>query len=263
MAATDGLAVPLRSQAFRLTAPIFDADGDLVTGMTGLDAVVSIDGATAFYTQNNPVEVATGIGLCYLDLAATEMAGNTIAGRIIVTNSGAKNTPFVLYTATAIGFDGLVNAIWATPIRALGTAGQTAVSQETTNAVWATPTRSLTDWVGIVNAVWATPSRITTSVASPVGVGSNFDKTSYTLTAAAATSIADSVLDRDLGAGVDSGSMTVRTVRQALRFLRNKWSISSTTLTVTKEDDSTTSWTSVLATAASADPVVGSDPAGP
>lgn len=77
----------------------------------------------------------------------------------------------------------------------------------------------------------------------------------------AVNEIADGLLNRDMSTGTDSGSTTVRTVRQALRFLRNKWSISSTTLTVTKEDDSTASWTSTLTTSASADPITGSDPA--
>jgi hypothetical protein len=72
---------------------------------------------------------------------------------------------------------------------------------------------------------------------------------------------ADALLNRDMSTGTDSGSATVRTVRQALRFLRNKWSISGSTLTVTKEDDSTASWTSTLSTSGSAEPVVGSDPA--
>lgn len=72
---------------------------------------------------------------------------------------------------------------------------------------------------------------------------------------------ADALLNRDMAAGTDSGSPTVRTVRQALRFLRNKWSLSGTTLTVTKEDDTTASWTSTVSTDAAAVPVVGNDPA--
>jgi len=75
------------------------------------------------------------------------------------------------------------------------------------------------------------------------------------------TQIADAILDRDMATGTDSGSPTVRTVRQALRFLRNKWAVSAGTLTVKKEDDSTTSWTSTVSTDAGAVPIVGSDPA--
>jgi len=78
-----------------------------------------------------------------------------------------------------------------------------------------------------------------------------------------AIEIADALLDRNMATGTDSGSTTVRTPRQALRFLRNKWSISGTTLTVRKEDDSTASWTSEITGTAGADPITSSDPAGP
>ena len=74
--------------------------------------------------------------------------------------------------------------------------------------------------------------------------------------------IADAILDRDMSVGTDSGSTTFRTMRQALRFLRNKWSITGTALTVTKEDDATASWTSVVTTDAAADPITANDPAG-
>jgi hypothetical protein len=78
----------------------------------------------------------------------------------------------------------------------------------------------------------------------------------------AVNAIADGLLNRDMATGTDSGSSTVRTVRQALRFLRNKWSISGGTLTVCKEDDSTASWTAAVTTTAG-DPVSAADPAGP
>lgn len=78
-----------------------------------------------------------------------------------------------------------------------------------------------------------------------------------------AVQIADTLLDRDMSSGTDSGSTTVRTVRQALRFLRNKWSISGTTLTVTKENDTTASWTAQVTGTSGADPITSSDPAGP
>jgi hypothetical protein len=82
-------------------------------------------------------------------------------------------------------------------------------------------------------------------------------------TAPTAVAVADALLDRDMSTGTDSGSSTVRTVRQALRFLRNKWSVSGTTLTITKENDATASWTSQIAGTAGADPITSSDPAGP
>ncbi len=82
------------------------------------------------------------------------------------------------------------------------------------------------------------------------------------LTSGERTSVADAMLDRDMSVGTDSGSTTVRTVRQALRFLRNKWAISAGTLTVYKEDDAASSWSSTVVTTAG-NPVSSSDPAGP
>lgn len=82
------------------------------------------------------------------------------------------------------------------------------------------------------------------------------------IASAALNEIADAVLDRNMTTGTDSGSTTVRTVRQALRILRNKVSIAAGTMTVTKEDDSTSSWTAAVATTAG-DPISEIDPAGP
>jgi hypothetical protein len=78
----------------------------------------------------------------------------------------------------------------------------------------------------------------------------------------AVTEIADGILNRDMSVGTDSGSPTVRTVRQALRILRNKWAISGATQTIYKEDDSTSSWSQELTGTAGADPITGTDPAG-
>jgi hypothetical protein len=71
---------------------------------------------------------------------------------------------------------------------------------------------------------------------------------------------ADVLLNRNLATGTDSGTETVRTVRQALRVLRNKVSIAAGTLTVTKEDDTTASWTGAVTTTAG-DPISAVDPA--
>jgi len=58
-----------------------------------------------------------------------------------------------------------------------------------------------------------------------------------------ATEIADAILTRDWTAV--SGA-AARSVLNALRFLRNKWSVAGGTLTVTAEDDTTTAWTATL-----------------
>lgn len=73
-----------------------------------------------------------------------------------------------------------------------------------------------------------------------------------------ANQVADTTLNRDMAA---VGDTNTRSVLNALRFIRNKWTNSGTTLTVFKEDDVTPAWTAVLASTPGADPVSGVDPA--
>jgi hypothetical protein len=65
---------------------------------------------------------------------------------------------------------------------------------------------------------------------------------------------------------VSTGAFTVvpiddRTVRSAFRYIRNKINISSSTMTVSIEDDTTSAWTAVLTTSPGVDPVTAIDPA--
>lgn len=99
MAAGDAKAIPVKAAALRITFPIFDADGDLVTGATGLDSEISKDGGTFADCTNEATEIATSSGMYYLDLTATEMNADTVAIIVKTTTSGAKTTPIVLYTA--------------------------------------------------------------------------------------------------------------------------------------------------------------------
>ena len=69
---------------------------------------------------------------------------------------------------------------------------------------------------------------------------------------------ADALLNRDMSAVSDTNA---RSPLNALRFLRNKRGTAAGTLTVTKEDDSTSAWTAALTTDAAAVPVITVDPA--
>ena len=69
---------------------------------------------------------------------------------------------------------------------------------------------------------------------------------------------ADALLNRDMSAVSDTNA---RSPLNALRFLRNRWSISGTTLSVKKENDTIEAWTAVVTAAPGADPISGSDPA--
>lgn len=116
-------------------------------------------------------------------------------------------------------------------------------------------------WQDTTAGDFTTALSVGKSVMNGVTLGTGL--TVNALATAERASIADAILDRDMSTGTDSGSTTVRTARQALRFLRNKWAIAAGTLTVYKEDDATSSWTAVVTTDAAASPIVSNDPAGP
>lgn len=97
MASTDARPVPIKNTAYRVVFPIFDADGDLVTGATGLDSEVSKDQGTFADCTNEATEIATASGMYYLDLTSTEMDADCVAVIVKTSSSGAKTTPLVMY----------------------------------------------------------------------------------------------------------------------------------------------------------------------
>lgn len=97
MAASDARPIPRKNVAYRVTFPILDADGDLVSGATALDSEVSLDGAGFSDCTSEATEIATASGVYYLDLTADEMNGDTVAVIVKTTSSGAKTTVLVFY----------------------------------------------------------------------------------------------------------------------------------------------------------------------
>lgn len=69
--------------------------------------------------------------------------------------------------------------------------------------------------------------------------------------------IADAFLKRDMSAVTGESS---RSPLNAFRKLRNKWSISGSTVTYTKEDDTTSAYTSAISTTGGANPITAEDP---
>jgi hypothetical protein len=72
--------------------------------------------------------------------------------------------------------------------------------------------------------------------------------------------LADEMLARDLGSGLNVGTAEERTVRSALRALRNKINVGSSQMVVKKEDDTTDAWTASVTTTAVSSNVSGIDP---
>lgn len=96
MAASDARQNPRRAVAFRVTFPILDADGDLVSGAENLDTEVSLDGTAFVNATNESVEIDTASGIYYLDLTAAEMDAATVAIIVKTTSDQAKTTTIVL-----------------------------------------------------------------------------------------------------------------------------------------------------------------------
>jgi hypothetical protein len=74
--------------------------------------------------------------------------------------------------------------------------------------------------------------------------------------------IADAVLCRDMGSARGQSVFTVasRSLLNAISFLRNKWAIAGTTLTVNTEDDSATAWSATIVPTSGATPITSVDP---
>lgn len=128
MASSDARPMPLKNTAFRVTFPILDSTGSLVTGATGLDSEISKDGGTFADCTNEATEIATSSGMYYLDLTSTEMNADTVALIIKTSTSGAKTTPIVLYPVEATDISVNVTAWNGTAIPGVDTAGYPKVT---------------------------------------------------------------------------------------------------------------------------------------
>jgi len=97
MASGDAKPFPIKNAVLRVTLPIFDADGDLVTGAAALDSEVSKDGGTFADATNEATEIATASGMYYLDLTASEMNADTVVIIVKTSTAGAKTSPIIIY----------------------------------------------------------------------------------------------------------------------------------------------------------------------
>ena len=84
--------------------------------------------------------------------------------------------------------------------------------------------------------------------------------TANSLATDAVTEIADGILGRDLGSGSSAGAINERTVRSALRGLRNKTTVINSEMTVYKEDDASTAWSATVSSSDSSKTITGVDP---
>lgn len=204
----------------------------------------------------------------------TQFAGQTVTAAAGVTLPASVASPTNITAATGITVatnnDKTGYTLTAGPLDAAATRAALGLASANLDTQLTTIDDLLDTEVAAIKAktdqlVFTTANRVD---ATAITVS---DKTGYSIAsggigsgahaAAELNAIADALLDRNMATGTDNGtnSTAVRTVRQALRRMRNKESIAAGTLTVTKEDDSTTSWTAAVTTTAG-DPLSAVDP---
>jgi hypothetical protein len=196
MASTDARPVPQKNVAYRVTFPILDAAGDLVTAAGSLDSEVSIDAGTFADCTNEATEIATASGMYYLDLTSGEMNGDTVA--IIVKSTGGKTVPVVLYPEEAGDMRADVTHWSGTAVAAVDTAGYPKVTiKDGTGAGEIALTSGAVDSVTTV----ATATAVTTVN----GLAANVI-TAASLAADAGAEIADAVWDEAIAGHAGAGS---------------------------------------------------------
>jgi len=198
MAAGDATWNPKKNVAYRVTFPILDADGDLVTGATGLDSEVSKDAGTFADCTNEATEIATSSGVYYLDLTATEMNADTVAVIVKTSSSGAKTTVLVMYPLETS--DMPVDVLSWNSVVATGMPMPT-YTQPSGFLAATFPSGTIASTTNITAGTIAT-------VTNAVTVGTNNDKTGYSLVTAppTAATIADAVWDETIGDHLAAGS---------------------------------------------------------
>lgn len=257
MAASDARPVPRKNTAFRVTFPILDADGDLVTGAASLDSEVSIDGAAFADATAEATEIASASGVYYLDLTAGEMNGDTIAVIVKTATAGAKTTPIIIYPeeigdfrADAVMVSGDQTAADNLETFLDGTGGQAFTGTFTGNL-----TGSVASVTGAVGSVTGgVGGSVTGSVGSVVGdVGGNLVGTVGSLSATAKSNVNAEVVDAlatdtyaEPAAVVAATATLAQKIGWVTAFFRNKRTTTATTDTLLADDGTTTVATSTL-----------------
>ena len=203
------------------------------TGQTGPTVTISKNGATAVSGAGTFTEV--GNGVYYYEFTAGEadtlgwIALNVQKATCRQYNAIIQIMAYDYAAGTNLGLSNLNDTITSRM------ATFTYTAPPTTADIWTYATRTLTSGAAPSTAdIWTYATRTLTSGAAP-----------------SATTIADAVLNRKLDStGDGTDTLNERTVRSALRAMRNKVAVASGVMTVTKEDDATTAWTASLSNTA-------------
>lgn len=255
----NALNYPIYGVPFGIIVPILDNDGDPVSGAAGLDSEISKNGDTPADCTNEATEIGSS-GSYYLLLTGTELTADVVSGLTKTSTTDAKATPWALYprklvtvrSGTAASAGSLTDSI------VLDSGASDQDDYYNGMVVIATidgnvEARVISDYVGSTKTASVVPDW---NVA-PDNNDTFIIKLPEGMQVPSLKAITEDILKRDWTGMTGEAA---RSVLNALRFLRNKWSIASSTLTVTKEDDSSSAWTGTVSTDPAAEPIIGSDP---
>lgn len=220
MASTDARAIPYKSAAWRVTFPILDADGDPVTGATGLDSEISKDGGAFADCTNEATEIGSS-GIYYLDLTSTEMGADTVAIRVQTTTSGAKTAILITYPQEADDMRVSVTHWSNTAVAAVDTAGYPKVTVKSgtgTGEVSLSSGLVTLSATGLDNVVCAEPAGVPALTA-------NLKTALSWLLALARNKLTQTSATTTLRNDADSGAIATSTVSDdGTTFTRGEWS---------------------------------------
>lgn len=240
---------------------------ELYLGATGLTA--STSGLSARYNRTRTASVS-------IPLVARTIAQAWTAGGFAEVD--ATNMPGVYRldlpdAALAAGADDVTIVVrgasgtnGAVMTVKLSSGGLT--SAQTASAVWgASPAgyNDATTFGGVVNQIDQTVTGIDTQVQDVAGNVWDEQTSNHTIAGSMGermqpNELADELLARDIGSGSSAGSINERTVRSALRGLRNKTTVINSEMTVYKEDDASTAWSATVSSSDSSKTITGVDP---
>jgi hypothetical protein len=226
-----------------LTGNFGGSVGSVAGNVSGnvVGSVNSVATAVTVGTINNDVITAASI-------AADAITAAKIANSAITIRLSTDSTPSEGRLVSGTVADDVWNALLANYVT-LNSFGARLVRTLSTSA-----TNEVT--IGTNNHIAASVHAFQNNVITNSAFAAN-SVDANALAADAANEIADALLNRN----VAGGSSTGRLVKEALYALRNKTSISSTTLQVWNNDDSAIVWSASLSSDAAAIPITGIDPA--
>ena len=201
--------------------------------------------ATRLLTAGTNIVLAKGVGVTgFNDLSAAQVnaEADTALSDVGVTTTVTGRIDVAVSTRLAA-------SSYTAPLDAIGTRNAIGLASANLDTqLDALPTNA-----ELATALAAADDAVLAAIAAL----NNLSAAQVTAAVPTATQNADALLKRDFSAVTGEAS---RSALNALRFLRNKWSIAGAVLSVKKEDDATDAWTGTV-TQTAGNPVSEIDPA--